>query len=380
MRLRKPGLLSFALSGRTGTKPTCPIRKLIVPSIIPKPWELKILMALLQESSEAPSTTSTSSTSTTAHSRPPRPRTLVLKACQTDDVSLISQAISIASSPGSRETDQELLSAALTQSIRRNASKVLTYVLEHGAEVPAYSNLNLEKQPTTGILEILLAYGWDINARRAGDQPFLWEVVGDSDLVAWCLKHGATTIPKDLQLASDDERRQDQFSCPPILESAASQSTVATFELLRSHGAPYGPRMLHFAAKAAIKSGPEGGEERPESGLLDKYPATLHAERMAMVIHIVDTLGVDPNALDQPAGWSLGNHWGTPLCYVARSNPHWDCTEVVRFLLQRGADPELVMGPAGWNAIELAKRSKNQRFFGSCRELEGSARRSSTAF
>ncbi|RDW69554.1 hypothetical protein BP6252_08574 [Coleophoma cylindrospora] len=111
-----------------------------------------------------------------------------------------------------------------------------------------------------------------------------------------------------------------------------------------------------------IKSGPDREEERPGSSLLDKYLATLHSERMAMVVHLVDTLGVNPNTLDQPVGWSLGNHWGTPLCYVARSNPHWDCTEVTQFLLQRGADPGLVMDPAGWDSIELAKRSKNQRF------------------
>ncbi|KAF4609809.1 hypothetical protein G7Y89_g15813 [Cudoniella acicularis] len=313
----------------------------------------------------SPIPTSSASTSTTAPSgRPQRPRALVVKACQTDDVSLISQAISLASSPSSRETVQEVFSQAVTQSIYRNAPNVLTHVLAHGGEVPTYSDLGVEEPPSTEILAILLGHGWDINARRLGHQPFLWQVVGDGDLIAWCLEHGATAIPKDLRLASDDERRQDQFGCSPILESAASQSTVATFELLRSRGAPFGPRMLHFAARAAIKSGPgpDGEEEQPEISMLDKDRGRLHSERMAMVIHIVDTLGVDANALDQPAGWTLGNHWGTPLCYVARSNPNWDCNEVVQFLLQKGADPGLVMDPAGWDAIELAKRSKNQRF------------------
>jgi hypothetical protein len=82
----------------------------------------------------------------------------VLKASETDDVPLISQAISIASSPDSRETVQELFSVALKQSNRLNALKDLTYVLEHGAEIPVYSNLNLQK-PTIEIFEILLAYG-----------------------------------------------------------------------------------------------------------------------------------------------------------------------------------------------------------------------------
>lgn len=300
----------------------------------------------------------TASTSVSSAAPPQRPRALILTACQTDDVSLISQALSLASYSDSRDTVPELLSRAVTQSIRRNATSVLTYILDHGAEVPAYSSLNIEDH-SKAILEILVAHGWDINARRPGDRPLLWEVVGDGDLVAWCLDHGATAIPNDLGLASDDERRKDEYGCPPLLEVAASQSTVAIFELLRSKGAQLSRRTLHFAARAAIKSG-DGEGEQPQ--MPDKDRAKLHSERMAVVVHLVDALGLDPNALDQPAGWSLGNHWGTPLCYVAHSNPNWDCSEVVTFLLQKGADPGLVMDPAGWDAVELARRSKNQRF------------------
>lgn len=300
----------------------------------------------------------TAPTSTPGNTQRQRPRQILLTACQNDDVSLVSQALSLASAPDSQETVEELLSRAVTVSIRRRAAKVLTHVLEHGAEVPAYSGLNVE-DPSTEILQVLLDHGWDINARRFKDQPLLWEVVHDGDLVTWCLDHGATTVPKDLGLTDEDERREDGYGCAPLLEKAAVQSTVATFELLRSKGAQLGRRALHFAARAAINSG-NGGEEQSE--MPDKERARLHSERMAMVIHLVDKLGVDPNTLDQPTGWMLGNHWGTPLCYVAVSNPNWDCSEVVNFLLKRGADPGLVIEPAGCDAVELAKRSRNQRF------------------
>ncbi|KAI9662761.1 MAG: hypothetical protein M1829_006156 [Trizodia sp. TS-e1964] len=319
-------------------------------------------MALQQVSSDAPATTSTASISPTAPLAPPRRPNMIrlfLDACKADSGSLLSHALAFVSSP---ESEQETLNMAVGMAIPRNACKVLTLLLEQGAKVPEESNLRIEEGPSPEILDILLAHGWDINARRAGLRPFLWGVVYDGDLVAYGLKNGATTIPLDLQLATESERLTDQIACPPILELAASQSTVATFELLRSHGAPFGPRMLHMAAQSARANHNNGQGRRVkglEGGLSDKDLALLHSERMAMVVHIVDTLGVDPNALDQPAGWSLGNHWGTPLCYVAHSNPS---NEVAHFLLQRGADPDLVVEPAGWSAMELARRSKNQRF------------------
>lgn len=222
-----------------------------------------------------------------------------------------------------------------------------------------YSNFNVEEPPHKEVLEILLSRGWDINARRVNEQPFLWEVVGDGDMVAWCLEHGASPTAQDLNLETEDQRTTDQMGCPPILELAARRSTVATFELLRSREVPLGRRMLHLAAKAAVNDG-SAGDDRAD--MSDKERAGTLSERMDMLVHLIDTLKLDPNALDQPSGWSLGNHWGTPLCYVANSNPNWDCSDAVRYLLSKGADPELVVEPAGWNAIELARRSRNQRF------------------
>lgn len=291
---------------------------------------------------------------------------MVTTACQTDDVSLLIQAITIASSPDSQESVEELLSQAVRVSIRRNARAVLTYALENGGEVPTHSGLVLE-DPQIQTIEILVAHGWDINARLRGEKPFLYQAAlhGDGNLVKWCLEHGSTTVPEDLDPISDDDPRRDMSGCPQLLEIAASQCTVATFELLRSKGAQLGYRTLHKAASAAINTG-SGGEERP--GMSDKERAKLHSERMAMVVHLVETVGLDPNALDQPVGWALGNHWGTPLCYVAHNNPNGDCSDVVSFLLRKGADPWRATQPdpstglLGYTAVDMAKQTNYQQF------------------
>lgn len=301
---------------------------------------------------------------TTQRSPPGR---LVLQACKTDDISLLIEAVSLASSTPSNSIVPELLSQAVRQSIRHNATKVLIYTLDHGAEVPLYSNLALDiegESPSTEMLEVLLTNGWDINSRIIGSQPFLWGVVliGDGDLVQWCLNHGATAIPRDLGLESDEDRWKDEIGCPAVLEFAARTCTVATFETLRLSGAPLGRRTLHFAAKAAVKVREEGEERQ---NISDKERAKLHSERINMVVYIVEELGVDPNALDQPVGWMLGNHWGTPLCYVTQSNPNWDSSEVVLYLLKKGANPFQKTEPyagGGHSAFDLAQRARNQQF------------------
>lgn len=289
-----------------------------------------------------------SSPPTTTRAPPPRPGRLVLQACQTDDTSLIAQALTLASLPTAHDSLDSILTQAVNNAIRRNATSVLTYVLTHGGSVPHTSFLSVEN-PSTSTLEILLSHGWDINARALGEKAFLWNAVLVSDeLVAWCLDHGASPIPKDLHLESEEEKLKDSFGCPAILESAARNSTLKTFKLLHSKGAPLGRRTLHFAAASAFKT-------------METEEASF-AERIGIVKHQVEDLGLEPNALDQPKGYSWGNHWGTPLCYVAKElSPRWDCEEVVKYLLEKGADPEMVMDPGGWSAVELARQGGNER-------------------
>ena len=126
----------------------------------------------------------------------------------------------------------------------------------------------------------------------------------------WCLDHGASV----------EDEHPDPYRCPPLLELVAARNTVEVFKLLQSLRAQLGPRTLHYAASAAAFHHD------------DEYQAI----RMAMVKYLVDELGLDVNAMDCEGQWP--NHWGTPLCYACRGD---DGGEVVRFLLDRGADPSI---------------------------------------
>ena len=301
-----------------------------------------------------------------------RPRVLARQACQADDVSLMSEAISFSSSPIYRDTVEGVLTHALKQLVGYNSTNVLTYILTHGADIHRLSGMDVAVcirrpvEPSKQTIDLLLAHGWDINAQDKDSWPLLWFVVNDDEFVAWCLERGASVLPKDQPpLQNDGVMSMDQiYHCPPILQRAAQNSTVSTFELLRSRGAPLGRRTLHFAAMAAIRprdiddsvtAQPEGQQRQNQmpDQFRDKTPVELYAERMAMVRHLVDTLGLDPNAPDQPEGFRLGSHWGSPLCYVAGPMVgDRDCRNVVWFLLDRGADPTI--------AIQIAKDLKKR--------------------
>lgn len=70
----------------------------------------------------------------------------------------------------------EVLDHAVRMAIIKNAEDVLSYVFDEGAPVPASSQLPGQGLPTSRVLNLLLAHGWDINARPHGN-PFLWQAV-----------------------------------------------------------------------------------------------------------------------------------------------------------------------------------------------------------
>jgi ankyrin repeat protein len=113
-------------------------------------------------------------------------------------------------------------------------------------------------------------------------------------MVRWCLDHGASVDETDETLLAD----------------VASYGSIKTFKALREHGAPTSESTLHNAAWRA----------RPE-----------------MVTFLIDEFGLDVNNVYD------GRHEPmllrqTPLCSAAIS-PFKDLEEVVKILLERGADP-----------------------------------------
>lgn len=294
-------------------------------------------------------------------SRSIRPLELCFQACKTDDVSLMAQAISIADKPKSRYTVQEVIQKGLRSSARRGATQVLSYLLDQGADVSmltAGEIMNREElvKPSREVLELLIARGWDINSRgpNCNQWPLLWFVTRHPDLVEWCLAHGASVdVPGDIR---------------PVLEIAAGSGSVATFELLRARGAPLGRLTLHEAVMQAFIHAPSDNSIRD----------ARFEQRMDMVKHLVDIVGLDVNAVEP---WP-GNWCSTPLCYAAFCNYQKDAKELIWFLLDRGADPNRT-GPLDGeiilpSAIESAQCCGNTRFLEAVREWQELQRNNTT--
>ena len=126
---------------------------------------------------------------------------------------------------------------------------------------------------------------------------------------------------------------------PTILGAAAAKGTIETFELLRSRGAPLDRRTLHIAV---------------EKGRVD------------MVQHLLEVVGLDVNA-DGRSPFSLYHSCSTAICITAfRRGSTWDfLKEIISYLLDRGADPDLSFGEGKercLSAVECAEGSGNTDF------------------
>ena len=135
------------------------------------------------------------------------------------------------------------------------------------------------------------------------------------------LHHGAKPdLPGSSISAAALTSKLHSSSC---LEVAASRSSVATFDLLISHGA-----------------------NRETGNLLHLAAARSDDQRASMMSHLI-ALGYDVNATDD----DRGNHSiGTPLHYAIMANS----PSAVSFLLRKGADPHKPVGRCG-SAYKMAE-------------------------
>lgn len=275
----------------------------------------------------------------------PLPKGLLIRkvkeACKADDVSLMADCIAMASRPDSKATKQEMLEQGLQHSAKRSSTKVLSYVLEQGADISNLTGDNIIpgdtlEVPSLEMLNLLIEKGWNIDSRI--DAPFLWSIVYDHALVEWCLARGASV---DLPVH------------PPILEHAAAVGNIATFELLRAKGAPLGPRMFPIAVQSASECAPKRNQDR------SAHNEATYSQQIDMVRHLLDVLKVDVNVESR---WP-GSFCSTPLCCIA-CHPQTDATEVTWLLLDHGGDPDLA-GPLGSgvpSALEAASYWSNNFF------------------
>jgi hypothetical protein len=305
-------------------------------------------------------------------------RDLAEKACETDDTTLFDEAASLIA-----QEDLDLFHKLITRvAIRNNALAILGRLLDRGVSFKTLWPTDVVRECDVSIptLEYLLVHGWDINYRLEDQgycnaRPFMWHVVDRIDLVKWCLDHGASVHPRGQEPLSKDVLTLSQRRCDQILEVVAERGSIATFELLRSKGAPLGWRPLHLAVEYATYGHEEQTENATDdderictdqSGKVledhdDKESRAEHDEKkrdamynkkiiwpghdrlMEMVRHLIDVVGFDVNAPDQPAGCRYGSspgRNGTPICYIPGSGMlERDTRELTWMLLDRGADP-----------------------------------------
>lgn len=282
---------------------------------------------------------------------------LAVAACKNDEIDCMAQAISMAVQRGGSDSAfAHVLFYGCQAAVIHNSVTVLRYLLDRGARIQDMT-ICCDHTTSVPILEILLAHGWDINTRKmtgaspydGATQPLLWHVITDPRMVAWCFKHGASVIPKGQSSLKDGTTITDAedistyennvLSCPPILEEVAVIGDIELFKLLRDRGAPLGWRPLHRVVRSAALWSPyHHVPENLEKGQV-LQGGSHFARQMTMIRFLIDEVGIDINAADQPKGKRLLNQFGTPLCYVASTVvPELDMTKITRFLLDRGAE------------------------------------------
>lgn len=270
------------------------------------------------------------------------------EAIVADDTALCSDALAQLSTKDPCN-QQELLNESMREAVQLTAPLVLSEVISRGGDIRKVDQRCVPHHTRSPrkiiqVLGLLVAHGWDINqcngsgARARTSTPAMWSFVTDVDIVKWCLDHGASVHARG---EAEPTPASDWLRCPTILEETAGYGTVQTFELLRQRGAPLGTRPLQAAVETAT------------------HPAQSqncsHAERMAMVRHLVETLKLDVNASDEFGvdGRRIPGRCGTVLDYAFGP---WslgrDNTELVMYLVRHGADVTDALGYAKADGLE----------------------------
>ncbi|KAL8722597.1 MAG: hypothetical protein Q9225_000953 [Loekoesia sp. 1 TL-2023] len=262
-----------------------------------------------------------------------KPRAMLNKAVMANDIDATSHFIDavIAQEHADR---RETIFFAIRRALSYGKPTILCHLLEENkASVEGIMPCSLinpdHEDKWTETWQILIDHGWDINTpqetnvMQTKDQRLLQLVIGfDEKYVRWCLSHGASL----------EDSPFDPLHCPPLLETAAHFGTVSIFKLLQQHGAEmprtHG-RLLHRAVQAAAAWSSRTPKE--------------YAPKMEMVRFLVEELGVDVNKLDTEEQWA--GHHGTPLNYAVQGGREiaggGKGEEVVRYLLDKGADPRI---------------------------------------
>lgn len=286
-------------------------------------------------------------THTMSHSTSPpsSPAELVSAAINADSVSQLEAALERAADTSSMTELDELLNSALAEAVSKGSVELTKYVIGEGAEVSTVDMFKLSSNPSIALFEVLHSHGYNFN--KAYPKNALWKgrsviykLLHDEALVNWLINHGVS-------VDTGEEEFEMEARPPLLLETCACLGSVASFKLLKAHGAKVAPRSLHVAVGEAAAVGAD--PSKIDSNVDEQSGDGKHKTNMAeMVRYLVDELHLDVNALD---GNELKpNHWGPPLNYAAKEP---NGAAVVKWLLDKGADPNTAT--ANMRPEQLAK-------------------------
>ncbi|KAI9704736.1 MAG: hypothetical protein M1836_006516 [Candelina mexicana] len=282
------------------------------------------------------------------------PMDIIMSGLAENSVTKIQQGLDLFSTK-SRGLDSDTLDRVLNLAVTQAKPNIVRYLLDEtkctveglspwyvgraAGAIDGYGEeeLGYRLRDVIAVLDILVERGWDINRGPRNPDPsnpdyLIYKVCGSEKLIRWCLDNGAHVAYPDVE-----------WLTPPLV-SVTIFGNISSVELLLSRGAQFGRRTLHMACLSAASAGPE-----------------RWGERMEMVRYLVEEKGCDVNGMDMPEGETYGNHYGTPLNYLAHRTAPGNRTaeEIARYLLEKGANPEIKDGYGISDAFGYAKRNKN---------------------
>ncbi|PVI01210.1 hypothetical protein DM02DRAFT_613827 [Periconia macrospinosa] len=272
---------------------------------------------------------------------------LLEQAIEVESTSKTDEALWQAANNLSPEDYEEFACSALRSAVRSGSSVIATHLINsEGVPISALTVLDIAHKPSIPLLETLVANGWDLNEASPKDnwrkgKRIIDKTVQDHELVVWLVEHGAAV--------NGGEEDYEFEPRPPLLtETCAVLGSVKTLKFLLSHNAKMGRRTLHCAAKEAAAMGADPSNASPSTNHEteeDSSGTRDRSNREEMLRFLVDDLKLNVNAMDSDAAKPY--HFGTPLNYAVRQR---NGAAVVRWLLQKGADPTLkgldaTMGP-----------------------------------
>lgn len=111
----------------------------------------------------------------------------IINHCEQEDVTGVAECLSMATFYGRKDMVQILLPPCLRRAAMHGSLKVVSYLIERGADVTEIRGSLLSAAgtpPTRETLEVLVANGWDINGSGRGrNAPVLWDLLDDMHLV-----------------------------------------------------------------------------------------------------------------------------------------------------------------------------------------------------